>query len=205
MSALMQPGTADAASAALTRPVAYGRGAQAFHWITAALLTVLVALGLYCSWVGDGPVRSYLLDSWHKPLGLVVIVLTLLRLGWKTSRPGIAEAEGLARWESGLSRVTHWALYAVVLAMALSGLLMSQGAGRPTSFFGLFDLPQVLWVDPALGPREQANYQLGKWLHESVFEWALYLIVALHVVGALKHRYVDGDRAFLRRMWHWQR
>ena len=205
MSALMQPGTADAASAALTRPVAYGRGAQAFHWITVALLTVLVALGLYCSWVGDGPVRSYLLDSWHKPLGLVVIVLTLLRLGWKTSRPGIAEAEGLARWESGLSRVTHWALYAVVLAMALSGLLMSQGAGRPTSFFGLFDLPQVLWVDPALGPREQANYQLGKWLHESVFEWALYLIVALHVVGALKHRYVDGDRAFLRRMWHWQR
>ena len=116
----------------------YGRGAQAFHWITVALLTALVALGLYCSWVGDGPVRSYLLDSWHKPLGLVVIVLTLVRLGWKATRPGVADAEGLERWEAGLSRITHGALYAVILAMALSGLLMAQGAGRPTSFFGLF-------------------------------------------------------------------
>ena len=185
--------------------IGYGRGAQAFHWISVALLTILVPLGLYSSWIGDGPLRSYLLDSWHKPLGLLVIMLTLLRLGWKATQPAVAQAQGLARWESQLSRLTHWALYAVLLAMPLSGLLMSQGAGRPTSFFGLFDVPQLLWVDPSLGPREQANYKLGKWLHQSVFNWALYLIVALHVTGALKHRYVDGDRAFLRRMWNWRR
>ena len=184
---------------------AYGRGAQAFHWISVALLAMLVPLGLYSSWIGDGPLRSYLLDSWHKPIGLLVIMLTLLRLGWKATQPAVAQAQGLARWESQLSRLTHWALYAVLLAMPLSGLLMSQGAGRPTSFFGLFDLPQLLWVDPALGPREQANYKLGKWLHKSVFNWALYLIIALHVTGALKHRYVDGDRAFMRRMWNWRR
>ena len=200
-------------SASLSEPVCeslpkrtgYGRGAQVFHWITVLLLTITVPIGLYSAWIGDGPVRSYLLDSWHKPLGMLVIVLTLLRLGWKATQPAVAGATGLARWESLLSRLTHWALYAILLAMPLSGLLMSQGAGRPTSFFGLFDLPQLLWVDPALGPREQANYKLGKWLHESVFEWALYAIVALHVAGALKHRYVDGDRAFLRRMWNWRR
>ena len=182
----------------------YGRGAQAFHWISAALLVGLVAIGLYSSWIGDGPVRSYLLDSWHKPLGLSVIVLTLLRLGWKAAQPSVPEAHGLARWEAVLSRITHWALYAVLLAMPLSGLLMSQGAGRPTSYFGLFDLPQLLWVDPALGPREQANYKLGKWLHESVIEWVLYLIVALHVAGAIKHRYVDGNLTFMQRMWNWK-
>lgn len=200
-------------SASLSEPVCeslpmrtgYGRGAQVFHWITVLLLTITVPIGLYSAWIGDGPVRSYLLDSWHKPLGMLVIVLTLLRLGWKATQTAVAGATGLARWESLLSRLTHWALYAILLAMPLSGLLMSQGAGRPTSFFGLFDLPQLLWVDPALGPREQANYKLGKWLHESVFEWALYAIVALHVTGALKHRYVDGDRAFLRRMWNWRR
>ena len=157
MSALQPPGTSVGTSAVPLPLVAYGRGAQAFHWISAALLTALVPIGLYCSWIGDGPVRSYLLESWHKPIGLLVIVLTLVRLGWNATQPAIPAAQGLARWESGLSRLTHWALYAAVLAMALSGLLMSQGAGRPTSFFGLFDLPQVLWVDPALGPREQAN------------------------------------------------
>ncbi len=186
-------------------PTAYGRVAQAFHWVSVCLLIFLVAIGLYCSWVGDGPVRSYLLDSWHKPIGLLMIVLTVLRLGWRAMQPSIPAAAGLVEWEVYLSRVTYWALYAVLLAMPLSGLLMSQGAGRPTSFFGLFELPQMLWVDPALKPREQVNYFLGKWLHESVFEWALYLIVFLHVLGAVKHRYLDGDRTFLRRMWNWRR
>ncbi len=186
-------------------PIGYDRLAQSFHWVSAGLLIVLVAIGLYCSWVGDGPVRSYLLDSWHKPLGLTVIVLTLARLAWKAVQPPVAEAEGLARWEALLSRLTHWGLYAILMAMPLSGLLMSQGAGRPTSFFGLFELPQLLAIDPALAPREQANYKLGKWLHESVFEWALYLIVALHFTGAIKHRYLDGDRSFMRRMWNWGR
>ena len=188
----------------LPRP-GYGRGAQAFHWLSAALIAVLVPIGLYCAWIGDGPIRSYLLDTWHKPLGLTVIVLTLARLGWRASRPAVPGAPGLAGWESGLSRVTHWALYMVLLAMPLSGLLMSQGAGRPTSYFGLFDLPQLLAVDPSLGPREQYYYKLGKWLHESVIEWGLYLIVALHVAGALKHRFLDGDRVFLRRMWNWRK
>ncbi len=192
--------------AASPRPLTgYGRMAQAFHWVSVVLLVVLVILGLVCDWLGDGAPRAYLLDSWHKPLGLTVIVLTVARLGWKITQPTVSDAAGLAQWEAALSRLTHWGLYAILLAMPLSGLLMSQGAGRPTSFFGLFELPQMLWVDPALGPREQANYKLGKWLHESVFEWALYLIVALHVVGALKHRYVDGDPAFMQRMWNWRR
>lgn len=185
-------------------PIAYGRVAQAFHWVSGALLVVLVAIGLYASWIGDGPVRSWLLDSWHKPLGLLVILLTALRLSWKAFQPSVPASEGLAVWEANLSRVAHWGLYAVLLAMPLSGLLMSQGAGRPTYFFGLFELPQMLWIDPALGPREQENYKLGKWLHETVFEWALYLIVGLHIAGAIKHRYIDGDRMFLRRMWSWK-
>jgi cytochrome b561 len=181
----------------------YGRFAQLFHWLTVVLLVVLVVIGLYCSWVGDGPIRSWWLDRWHKPLGLFVIVVTVLRLAWKVIQPAVSHAAGLARWEENLSRITHWALYALLLAMPLSGLLMSQGAGRPTSFFGLFDLPQMLSINPALGPREQENYKLGKWLHESVVNWSLYLIVALHVAGAIKHRFMDGDRTFLRRMWRW--
>lgn len=181
----------------------YGKIAQLFHWISAALIFVLVLIGLYCSWVGDGPVRSWLLDSWHKPLGLTVIVLTVARLSWKAAQPAVPPANGLAPWEMRLSTITHWCLYGVLLAMPLSGLLMSQGAGRPTSFFGLFDLPQVLAIDPALAPREQANYKLGKWLHSSVIEWGLYLVIGLHLAGALKHRFIDGDRKFMQRMWSW--
>ena len=98
------------------------------------------------------------------------------------------------------SLLAHWSLYALLLVMPLSGLLMSQGAGRPTSFFGLFNLPQFLALDPALTPRQQPAYLLGKFLHTKVFDWVLYTVVALHIAGALKHRFVDGNRLYLRRM-----
>lgn len=180
----------------------YGRVAQGFHWLSFVMLAVLVALGLYCDWIGDGPQRSYLLESWHKPFGILFIFIAGLRLGWRARQPKVSDAPGLSGWEAALSHLTHAGLYFVIFAMPLSGLLMSQGAGRPTPFFHLFDIPQVLGIDPALGPREQYWYIVGKALHEEWFAWALYILFALHVAGALKHQFVDGDRNFLRRMWN---
>ena len=180
----------------------YDRLSQLFHWITAALIVVaLIPLGFYAHWLGDGPRRAFLLDHWHKPLGLLVIAITLLRLGWKAIRPPVSEAQGLKPWDSITSRSAHGLLYVQLLAMPLSGLLMSQGAGRPTSFFGLFSLPQVLTLDPSLKPREQYAYKLGVLLHETIFVWLLIAILVVHVTGALKHRYLDGDRGYFRRMW----
>ena len=192
---------ADMAEAAVAMP-GYDPVAQAFHWLTAGLmLFVLIPLGLTAHWLGDGPLRATLLDSWHKPFGLLVIVLTIARLVWKGSRPAVVEADGLTRWEAVTAKLVHWLLYALLLAMPLSGLLMSQGAGRPTSFFGLFDVPQLLPLDPALGPRDQTAYKLGKLLHGTVLNWLLYALIALHIAGALKHRFVDGHRLYFRRMW----
>lgn len=180
----------------------YDRIAQGFHWITAALiLFIILPVGLTAAWIGDGPLRSYLLDHWHKPFGMLIIALTVPRLIWKASQPSVPAATGLQHWEHVSSKLAHWLLYALLLAMPISGLMMSQGAGRPTSFFGLFNLPQILALDPALAPREQVAYKAGKLLHGKLLNWILYVTIFLHIAGALKHRYVDGDRAFLRRMW----
>lgn len=180
----------------------YDRAAQSFHWLTAALMiTIVMPIGIYASWIGDGVRRTYLLENWHKPFGLLIVVITLARLGWKGHRPAVVEAAGLQRWELTLARVAHWLLYALLILLPVSGLMMSQGAGRPTPVFGLFTVPQVLPLDPSLAPREQVVYRIGKLLHGSVFNWLLYAVLLLHVAGALKHRFVDGDRAYLRRMW----
>lgn len=179
----------------------YDRLSQLFHWTSAVLvMVVLLPLGFYANWLGDGPVRTAILDHWHKPLGLLVIAVTVARLGWKAVRPPVREADGLKRWESVTSRIAHRLLYALLLAMPLSGLLMSQGAGRPTSFFGLFNLPQLLALDPALGPRQQVAYKLGAFLHGTVFDWMLIALLVVHVFGALKHRYIDGDRGYFHRI-----
>lgn len=180
----------------------YDRIAQSFHWLTAALMIALVMpLGIYAAWIGDGATRTYLLENWHKPFGLLVMVLTLARLVWKGRRPAVRDAAGLRSWELALARSAHWLLHALLLSLPLSGLLMSQGAGRPTPVFGLFTVPQVLPLDPSLAAREQLAYRLGKLLHGTVFNWVLYAVLFLHVAGALKHRFIDGDGAYLGRMW----
>ena len=164
-------------------------------------MVVLFPLGFYANWLGDGPVRAAILDHWHKPLGLLVIAVTVIRIGWSAARPPVREADGLKPWEAATSRMAHRLLYVLLLAMPLSGLLMSQGAGRPTSFFGLFNLPQLLSLDPALGPREQVAYKLGAFLHGTVLNWTLIAVLVVHICGALKHRYIDGDRGYFRRMF----
>ena len=181
----------------------YDAVSRALHWATAFLIVgVLIPLGLWAHWLGGkGPFRAYLLDQWHKPIGLLVILLTLARLAWTARRPTVGHAEGLQPWEISLSRITHFLLYALMLAMPLSGLLMSEGAGRPTSFFGLWTLPQFVPFNPALKPQDQPAYQLGAALHQFVLMWSLFVLVALHVAGALKHQLLDGSRRYLRRMW----
>ena len=180
----------------------YDRPSQVFHWLSAVLIiAALMPLGFYADWLGDGPARAAILDHWHKPLGLLVIAITVLRLGWKAIRRPVREAPGLQRWESIASRLAHVMLYGLLLAMPLTGLMMSQGAGRPTSFFGLFSVPQMLALDPSLAPRQQVAYKLGAFLHQTLFTWTLVTVLIIHVAGALKHRYVDGHRSYFRRIW----
>ena len=191
-------GPADAAPS--TGLVRYDTISQVLHWSTAALIFTLVPLGLVAAHIPDGPTRSALLDSWHKPIGITALVLTIIRFGWRTrvSRP--AHSARLRRWEKTLARIVHVLLYALLLSMPLSGLLMSEGAGRPISYFGLFHLPQVLPLDTALKPREQYYYILGKKLHEGFIVWSLYFAVVLHIGGVIKHRVFDRDRDSLSRM-----
>lgn len=181
----------------------YDTVSRALHAVTAILIVgVLIPLGLYAHWLGGkGPFRAYLLDHWHKPIGLLVIALTVARLGWVALRSRVAHAAGLQPWELVLSRIAHVLLYVLMLAMPLSGLLMSEGAGRPTSFFGLFAVPQFVTLVPGLSPHDQPAYKLGALLHQLVLMWSLFALIALHVAGAVKHRWIDGQRDYLRRMW----
>ena len=84
----------------------YDFASQAFHWLTALLmLGIVMPIGIYAAWIGDGPLRTYLLEHWHKPFGLLIAVLTLGRLVWKGHRATVADAVGLKAWELGLAKL----------------------------------------------------------------------------------------------------
>src|ERR1700726_4459560 len=98
----------------------YGWAAMTLHWVIAILLSVALVL----AWVlprKSAPGYDALLEL-HKSVGITVLLLVVLRLSWRLGNP-VAPAAGLTRLETRLSGLTHWVLYAIMLAIPLTGYL----------------------------------------------------------------------------------
>ncbi len=91
----------------------------------------------------------------------------------------------MPRWQEIAARLNHWALYALLFALPLSGWLMSSAANRPASWFGLAQLPDFIAPDPG-------SRRCSRRLHELLVN-VLFVLVGLHVAAALKHQFVDRD------------
>lgn len=167
----------------------YDRGARALHWLSALLLVAIAVLGLGME-EAAGLQRRQMMGL-HKSLGLTLLAITVLRLAWRMLRPGPAALPG-SPWLRRAAGAGHWGLYAMLLAMPLSGWAMGSAAGRPPRWFGQFTLP-------AIAPRSEALDATMETLHVAGF-WVLAALVAGHVVAALYHHWVLGDGT-LGRMW----
>ena len=159
----------------------YSRVAIAFHWTIAVLVIVNLAIGI----LNDSVLR------WafpvHKATGITVLVLTVARVAWRLGhRPPPLPAD-TPRWQAGVAHLTHWALYALLILMPLSGWAMSSGgpSPRPLTWYGLFPLPHL--------PVSDATADAGHTAH-GVFGWLMLALVALHVGAALYHQFAMRDR-----------
>ncbi len=163
----------------------YGLVARTLHWLMALLLAALFALGWYMTEI------SYY-DPWykvsfdlHKSFGVVALVLGLARIGWALLDPGPPLAVSMKPWERLAAKAGHYALYALLVLVPVSGYLISTADGHPVRVFGLFDIPALL--PPIDGMEDIAglvHYFLGfggAWL------------VVIHALAALKHQYLDRD------------
>lgn len=157
------------------------------HWLIAALVVTQVLLVAGHEAIeGD---RALL--NLHKSVGLSILVLTLVRLGWRIANPALPLPEAMPRWQKLVARATHVLFYVFLIAMPLVGWAASSAAGRDIVWFGLFEWPLL----PIGGGREMAGSLMD--LHEAAAK-ALYVLIALHIVGALKHHFVDRDNVLHR-------
>jgi len=151
----------------------------------ALLIFGMIAVGAYMSDLAkDDPLRAQLYPM-HKALGVTLLGLALIRIVWiLVSRPPAMPA-ALQRWEVVLAKSTVGLLYLLMLATPIAGYLMSDTGGKPTSYFGLFDLPSLLGE----------NHDLHETLEDvhSVLAFTLLGLAGLHILGALKHRFIDKD------------
>ena len=173
----------------------WGIVSQSLHWLTAVLIVVMVVLGLIMVDLPLG-VRKLELYALHKSVGVVILALTALRLAWRLSgtRPVLL---GPSRpYERVLARGVHVSFYIVLLAMPLSGWLMSSAANFSVNVFGLFTLPDLVAPDKRL---EETFHAAHYWL-----SWVLIALLALHVAGALKHHFFLRNDTLRRMIPGWR-
>jgi cytochrome b561 len=175
--------------------------AMVFHW--------LVALGIACNflivWTVDSLPKSAErpMVNLHKSIGLTVLGLAFLRVIWRLTHRPPPIPSGYPKWERGLAHAAHYALYALIFAMPLTGWIhdsaFKDASKFPLTLFGVipwFRLGFITHLDPAT--KEQVHQQWGE-IH-GFLGWCLLAVVVLHILGALKHQFLDRDPE-IQRMW----
>ena len=179
---------ADPARTASRTPASrYGTGAAILHWLMAALILVQVGIGFLFHSMERGPARADLF-LWHKTLGVTILLLALVRLGWRLMHRPPAYPPELPRWQRLLANWNHGLFYALMIALPLTGLIaVSDGArtGMVRLQFGA-EVPAVPGISEAIGEA------MGD-LHV-LLVLATLALLALHVAAAIKHQYFDRDR-----------
>lgn len=173
-------------TAASTR---YSGLAIALHWLMALAILGMLGVGLWMTDLKNSPTKIEVY-TWHKWVGLTVLALAAIRLIWRVYRKP-PPALSAAAWQQRAASATHGLMYALMLAMPLSGWLQNSASGFPLTWFGLFKVP-------ALVARDKAAFAF--W--QSTHEWLAYSLIALitlHIAAALKHQLIDRDQT-LRRM-----
>ena len=163
---------------------------KTLHWLIAALIIVMIAVGLTMRNIGEGPVTNFLYEL-HKSTGLLILGLALLRIVVRLGRgapplePGIPAMQRLAAYAS------HYGLYALIVLTPLAGWTATSACCAPVNFF---------WTVPVSLPvtGEEAWWK-GVFRIHFVLAFSLAGLALLHASAALHHHFVRRDRT-LRRM-----
>lgn len=178
-------------------PQRYSAVAIALHWSVAALILTLLAMGLWMTRLPPGSASQFALYQLHKSIGVTVLLLTALRLAWRLfHRPPPLPPE-LGSWERAAARAAHAGLYALTVALPLTGWAMVSASpwNLPTILYGVVPWPH-LPVLPDLANKAAAEAAL-KSAH-AAGAWAMLALVALHIGAALKHHFALRDDVLAR-------
>lgn len=167
----------------------WGSVSKLLHWLVVLLILAMAWLGLTMGDLPNGPdkIATYAL---HKSIGISILALVVLRLLWRLYAGAPAVVPGTPPWQVRIASLTHWALYALLLATPLSGWVMNSASGFPLQWFGLFNLP-------ALTGRDHDLHELAEEIHELLF-WTMVALVVAHAAAAFYHHLFQRDATLAR-------
>jgi cytochrome b561 len=162
----------------------YGGVAKSFHWLLFLMLTFSIVAGNFLASMPKGAEKLQA-AAMHKSFGAVLLMLIMLRLVWRLINVIPRLPDETTAGEAFVAKAMHWGLYALMFAQPLSGIMMTQSAGYPVSFFGLFEFPVFLDKNPELSKTFLS-------IHGTV--WILLVIsVVGHAGAAMHHHFIKKD------------
>lgn len=159
----------------------YGWTAQALHWVMAAAVIAMFALGLWMTSLTYYDLW-YTLGPWiHIGAGVILAAVFVFRLFWRLINPA-PDMNSLKPHERIAAALAHWSMYALLAALSVSGYIIAAAGGRPVDVFGLFQIPAAEAVKGLEQTAGEIHYAAS---------FALIGLAAVHTLAALKHHFID--------------
>lgn len=164
------------------------------HWVMAVLILAMLFIGI--GMVATVSERYALLVSIHKPLGVLILLLVVIRIANRMFNPPPSLPRHLPAWQKLAAKASHLVLYALMVAMPLIGWGMLSAAGYPIVLYGPLHLPPIL-------PHDDALYAALRSAH-TVLAYLLFATILAHLGAALMHALIHRDGVFAS-MASWKR
>lgn len=158
---------------------------RALHWLMAAFILAMLFIGV--GMVSTVSQRYLTLVSIHKPLGIAILVLVLLRIGVRLRFGAPPLPADLPEPMKLAAHLSHYAFYALMLAMPLIGWAMLSAAAYPVQVLN-FTLPPIV-------PQSDTLHSL-LWTAHYTLAFAFFALILLHLSAALFHALIRRDDVF---------
>ncbi len=168
----------------------WGAVAKAFHWIVALLILGQFVTGKIAEGLKLSPLKVDMF-VWHKSLGVTILLLVVLRLAWRLGNPTPAPPANSPSWETKLAAAGHYLLYALMIAVPVSGWWVSDASRVPFKAYFAVPMPDI--IDTSRTVQEAAEG-----LHDALTN-LLLVVAVVHIAAAIRHHYWRKD-GVLRRM-----
>ncbi len=170
----------------------YSSIAVGLHWLIAlAIIGLIIVAKVSESLESDDPLR-FTLIQWHKSFGIAVLLLVLFRIVWRLFHKPPALPVHMGWFERFVAATGHLGLYALMLAMPLTGwaLVSASPLNLATELFGIIPWPHIPWLENI------ADKALWEGRFHSAHFWLSNALIALalgHAAAAMRHQFWIKD------------
>lgn len=170
-------------------PRAYDGVWMTLHWVVAALVAIQIGTKVIKPGLIPGATEG-VLGAWHLAIGPIILLLMLVRFGWRLTHTPPPLPHNIALPLQLLSRATHWAFYGLLILIPVLGWVSASGFGVHPTLLGLFSLPPI-------APQSKSLAEAWGRVH-GYLAWTLLALIALHLCGTAYHLVVKGDGVLYR-------